>query len=66
MEIALTSDFAAAHVHLDRALHNLRGNDEVSRKVCHAIELLIEAVMAVEHRKPEAEVIAFRPVKRMH
>jgi hypothetical protein len=63
MEIKLTSDFAAAHVHLDRTLRCLRGNDDVSHEARHAIELLIEAVMVAEHRKPEAEVIAFQRSK---
>jgi hypothetical protein len=64
MEIALTSDFAAARVHLERAQHDLRGTDDVSREARHAIDLLIEAVMVAEHRKPVAEVLAFRRVKR--
>ena len=64
MEIALTSDFATAQVHLNRALHDLRGNDDVSSKARQAIEMLIEAIMTAEHTRPEAEVIAFRRVKR--
>jgi hypothetical protein len=60
----LTSDFAAARIHLDRALQYLRGNDDISREAHHAIDLLLEAVIAAEHCKQKAEVIAFRRVKQ--
>lgn len=46
----MKSDFSAAKLHLDRAYHYLRGNDDTSQKACEA--LLIEAVAAEEFRQP--------------
>ena len=57
----LTSDFSAARVHLERAYHYLRGNDELSRRACEALDLLIESVAQAEWRRPSAEVLEFRP-----
>jgi hypothetical protein len=55
----LTSDFSAARIHLERAYHYLRGNDETSRIACDAIDLLIETVAEAQHRRPEAGVLEF-------
>ncbi|TGQ64196.1 hypothetical protein EN829_020340 [Mesorhizobium sp. M00.F.Ca.ET.186.01.1.1] len=59
MERLLTSDFSAARLHLERAYHYLRGNDETSRDACDALDLLIEAVVEEEHRRPAAGVLEF-------
>jgi hypothetical protein len=53
----LTSDFSAARVHLERAYHYLRGDDETSRAACEALDLIIEAVAAAECARPTAKVI---------
>ena len=60
MESSLNSDFAAARVHLDRALHYLRGSDAVSRASCAAIDQLLEAVITAEFEKKPAKVLEFR------
>ncbi|MHA6646337.1 hypothetical protein ACX3P1_27965 [Mesorhizobium sp. A623] len=62
----MTSDFSAARLHLERAYDYLRGNDETSRKVCVALDLLIEAVATSEHARPSGQVVQFRkhPKKR--
>lgn len=61
----MTSDFSAARVHLDRAYHYLRGDDEMSRRGREALDLLIEAVAVEEFKKPRqnAEVLSF-PIRR--
>jgi hypothetical protein len=56
----LTSDFAAARLHLQRAYDYLRGNDEISHKTREAVDLLIEAVAVAEHRRPPARVLEFK------
>jgi hypothetical protein len=53
----MKSDFAAARLHLDRAYHYLRGNDEASRKMCEKLDLLLESVIAAEFAKPTAHVV---------
>ncbi|MFD2052885.1 hypothetical protein ACFSQT_07095 [Mesorhizobium calcicola] len=55
----MTSDFSAARLHLERAYHYLRGNDEASRTACDALDLLIETVAEAQHRRPEAGVLEF-------
>ncbi|RUW98200.1 hypothetical protein EN804_10940 [Mesorhizobium sp. M8A.F.Ca.ET.161.01.1.1] len=62
MEGPLTSDFSAARLHLERAYHYLRGNDEASRSTCEALDLLIETVAEAQHRKPEPGVLEFSRV----
>ena len=42
MEGPLTSDFSAARIHLERAYHYLRGNDETSRLACEALDLHLD------------------------
>ena len=59
MEGPLTSDFSAARVHLERAYHYLRGDDETSRSACDALDLLIEAVTEAQHKRPKAGVLEF-------
>ena len=59
MEGPLTSDFSAARIHLERAYHYLRGNDETSRLTCEALDLLIETVAEAQHRRPESGVVEF-------
>ncbi|AZO70334.1 MULTISPECIES: hypothetical protein [unclassified Mesorhizobium] len=55
----MKSDFAAAHLHLDRACHYLRGDDETSRMALAALDLVIEAVATAQYARPEAEVVPF-------
>jgi hypothetical protein len=59
MEGPLTSDFSAARIHLERAYHYLRGNDEASRAACETLDLLIETVAEAQHKRPEAGVLEF-------
>ena len=59
MEGPLTSDFSAARIHLERAYHYLRGNDETSRLTCEALDLLIETVAEAQHRQPYTGVLEF-------
>ena len=55
----MKSDFAAAHLHLDRACHYLRGDDDTSRAALAALDLVIEAVAAAQYARPMAEVVPF-------
>lgn len=56
----MKSDFAAAHLHLDRACHYLRGDDDTSLAALAALDLVIEAVAAAQHARPSADVLPFR------
>ena len=60
----MTSDFAAARVHLDRAYHYLQGDDEISRNARQRLDLLLEAIIMAEHLKPKAEIIRFPTPKQ--
>jgi len=55
----MKSDFAAAHLHLERACHYLRGDDETSQKALAALDLLIEAIAAAQYARSETNVLAF-------
>jgi hypothetical protein len=55
----MKSDFAAARLHLERACHYLRGDDETSHNALAALDLLIEAVVAAQYTRPAAEVFDF-------
>lgn len=55
----MNSDFAAARLHLERAVHYLRGNDQTSKKACEALDILIEAIVTAQHTKPKGQVIEF-------
>ncbi|MEQ1954490.1 hypothetical protein [Mesorhizobium sp. CN2-181] len=57
----MKSDFSAARLHLDRAYHYLRGNDEASRRMCEKLDVLLEAVIAAEFAKPTAQVVHLLP-----
>ncbi|MFI0844204.1 hypothetical protein [Mesorhizobium sp. IMUNJ 23232] len=57
----MRSDFSAARLHLDRAYHYLRGNDEASRKMCEKLDVLLESVIAAEFAKPTAQVVQLSP-----
>lgn len=59
----MKSDFAAARLHLDRAYHYLRGNDEASRKMCEKLDVLLESVIAAEFAKPTARVVQLSPLR---
>ena len=60
MEKILTSDYSAARAHLERAIHYLRGEDDTSRNSREALELIVEAVIVADMRRPSAKVIKFR------
>ncbi|MER9057060.1 hypothetical protein NKJ02_25920 [Mesorhizobium sp. M0213] len=55
----MTSDFAAAHLHLERACHYLRGDDETSRTARAALDLLVDAIVAAQYTRPPADVVEF-------
>ncbi|MCT8997256.1 hypothetical protein [Chelativorans intermedius] len=55
----MQSDFTTARRLLERAQDELRGSDEISRKVCECLDLLIEAVATAEHRRPPAKIVPF-------
>jgi hypothetical protein len=61
----MKSDFSAARAHLEKAYHHLSGSDEASLKAQEALDWLIEAVLAAEHSRPEAEIIPFPDRKRV-
>lgn len=44
----MTSDFAAAHIHLERACHYLRGEDETSRNATLILDSLVEEIATAE------------------
>ena len=47
----MTSDFAAAHLHLERACHYLRGDDETSSAARAALDILIDAIAAAQYKR---------------
>lgn len=53
------SDFSAARLHLQRAYDYLRGSDETSKHAREALDLLIEAVAAMEYQRPRGRVLEF-------
>lgn len=53
----MQSDHAAARIHLERALKQLQGDDQVSVQAREALELLIEAVVDAQHRRKPADVV---------
>ncbi|MER9707084.1 hypothetical protein NKJ10_23045 [Mesorhizobium sp. M0204] len=55
----MTSDFAAAHLHLERASHYLSGEDETSRTARTAVDHLIDAIVAVQYKRPMGDVVEF-------
>lgn len=48
----METDFAAVRQYLEGAWLHLRGDDETTRKIREAIDLLVEAAMAAEYRRP--------------
>ncbi|MER8830139.1 hypothetical protein NKH73_28230 [Mesorhizobium sp. M0938] len=61
----MTSDFAAAHLHLERACHYLRGDDETSSMARAALDILIDAIVAAQYKRPPADIMEFpRTAKR--
>ncbi|TIO10738.1 hypothetical protein [Mesorhizobium sp.] len=61
----MKSDFAAAHLHLERACHYLRGDDETSSETRAALDPLIDAIVAAQYKRPPGEVLEFpRTAKR--
>ena len=61
----MKSDFAAAHLHLERACHYLRGNDETSSETRAALDLLIEAIVAAQYTRPAGDVVEFPIAARL-
>jgi hypothetical protein len=59
MEGRLTSDFAAARLHLDQAYHYLRGEDDTSSRSRGALDLLIEVIATAQFARPRGEVVQF-------
>ncbi|MGX9181736.1 hypothetical protein [Mesorhizobium sp. BHbdii] len=59
MEASLTTDFAAAWLHLDRAYHYLSGDDDTSRKSRAALDLLLEAIATAQYSRPRGKVVQF-------
>lgn len=55
----MTSDFAAAHLHLERASHYLSGEDETSRTARAGVDHLIDAIVAVQYKRPMGDVVEF-------
>ncbi|MGB3391218.1 MAG: hypothetical protein WBA88_24925 [Pseudaminobacter sp.] len=62
----MDSDFSAARLLLERAYHQLHGDDEVSIKAREALDLIIEAVAVEQFKRPPrvAKVLAFPNVRR--
>jgi len=61
----MKSDFAAARLHLERACHYLRGDDETSSEARAALDLLIEAIVAAQYTRPVAQVLDFPQPARL-
>ncbi|UVK37746.1 hypothetical protein LHFGNBLO_004830 [Mesorhizobium sp. AR10] len=55
----MKSDFAAAHLHLERACHYLRGDDGTSSEARAALDLLIEAIVAAQYTRSAGDVVEF-------
>ncbi|AZO47835.1 MAG: hypothetical protein EOS58_17830 [Mesorhizobium sp.] len=55
----MKSDFAAARLHLERAGHYLRGDDETSHTTLAALDLLVEAITVAQYARPVAEIVPF-------
>ncbi|BCG95517.1 hypothetical protein [Mesorhizobium sp. 131-2-1] len=61
----MKSDFAAARLHLERAGHYLRGDDETSQTTITALDLLIEAIAVAQYSRHSADVVEFpMPTRR--
>ena len=61
----MTSDFAAARIHLERACHYLRGEDETSRNARLILDSLIEEIAVAQFTIPKTgKVLDFPPVGR--
>jgi hypothetical protein len=58
-EKLMRSDFAAAHLHLERACHYLRGDDETSSQTRAALDILIDAIVAAQYKRSPGEVVEF-------
>jgi hypothetical protein len=56
----METDFNAVQHHLARALTYLAGRDETTARFREALDLLIEAATAAEHRTPDPKVVPFR------
>lgn len=56
----MRSDFAMARRHLEQAYSYLSGDDELTRKLLAALNLIIEATLTAEHLADKAnKVVAF-------
>ena len=54
------TDFKAVRHHLECALTYLVGRDETTARFREALDLLIEAAIVAEHRRPDPKVVPFR------
>ena len=61
----MKSDFAAAHLHLERACHYLRGDDETSSETRAALDTLIDAIVAAQYKRPDGDVVEFPRTARL-
>ncbi|TIL47100.1 MAG: fumarate hydratase, partial [Mesorhizobium sp.] len=44
---------------LERACHYLRGDDETSSAARAALDILIDAIVAAQYKRPPADVVEF-------
>lgn len=56
----MESDFAAARAHLESAFEHLRGTDRISLEGRELIGILLDAIIAIELSRRDANVIPFR------
>jgi hypothetical protein len=56
----MDTDFNAVQHHLAKALTYLVGRDEATARFRQALDLLVEAAIANEHRRPDPKVVPFR------
>ena len=59
----METDFKAVRHHLECALTYLVGRDETTARFRQALDLLVEAAIATEHRRPDPKVVPFRASK---
>lgn len=56
----MRSDFATARRHLEQACKYLSGDDDLTRKLLAALNLLIDATLTAEHMvEKECKVVTF-------
>ncbi|MGE0281216.1 MAG: hypothetical protein AB7P20_11485 [Rhizobiaceae bacterium] len=55
----MSSDLPTARAHLEAALDELSGDDEFSNLARQAIGMMIDSILALEHRRTSATVVPF-------